>query len=475
MFNTKEKEIIQFGVENGKTQDEVQTALSNYRIGVTPQETAPVAQPQTFLQETGADIRQIGTDIKSSLSQRASNIAEIRQAEEAGQGKIRTAFQSFGQTLGGVSDVIGNVFKGIVKTVLPQKAEEAVKTGIQKVATPIVESDTVKSIIERYNSLDEATKRDVDSTLGIGAFGLDVVGGVAGVKAVKTGLKTGTQVVKNVAGSADDFARQAIKPVKGLAGKVVPKSDEIMNRVARLKPTDFTKFKKMSGKTPGQYLTETGNFGAPDKILAKEATKFSQSLKSVDTELAKLKGLYNSGATEDALDELIKKAKSVSTKNIKSPYLDEVLELKKKYDSTGLSMEDINNVKRLYERNVKLGYNKLITPDKVEQATNIDNAMRNWQVDQAKKLGFENIRELNKQTQISKFLIDKLGDQVIGQSGLNGFSLTDWIVLSGGNPANVGGFITKKFLSSKGVQAKIAEMLNKSAVKGQIVPKVTQK
>lgn len=475
MFNQKELSIIKYGIANGKTKDEVKEAIGNFRLGLTGQKEEQTEQPQSYLQETGADIRQIGTDIKSSISQRASNIADIRQAEEQGQGGLRTAFQSFGQTLGGVSDVIGNVFKGIVKTVLPQKAEDVVKGGIQAVATPVMESELVKGILTKYNSLDEATKRDIDSTLGIGTFALDVVGGVAGVKALKQGIKTTGTVAKQAVGSIDDLARGTGRALKGVAGKVVPQSDEIMNRVARLKPTDFNKFKKISGKTPGQYLVETGNFGPPDKILAKESTKFIQSLNSVDDELAKLPGFYKSGATEDALTELVKKAKTVSTKNIKAPYLDDVLELKKKYDSTGLSMEDINSVKRLYERKVKLGYNKLMNADKVEQATNIDNALRKWQVTQAKELGFENISELNKQTQISKFLIDKLGDQVIGQSGLNGITLTDWIILSGGNPANVGGFITKKFLSSKGVQARIAEMLNKGAIKGQILPKITPK
>jgi len=124
-------------------------------------------------------------------------------------------------------------------------------------------------------------------------------------------------------------------------------------------------------------------------------------------------------------------------------------------------MGEINMVKRLYEKNVKLGYNKMMNADKVEQATNIDNSLRNWQVNQAQELGFNNIAELNKQTQISKFLIDKLGDQVVGQNGLNGIGLTDWIVLGGGNPQAVAGFLTKKFFSSKSVQAKIAEYLNK--------------
>lgn len=251
-------------------------------------------------------------------------------------------------------------------------------------------------------------------------------------------------------------------------------SSGIMNRVARLKPTDMSKFEKMSGgKTPGQYLTETGNFGAPDKIITNEASKFIQSKGMVDTELSKLPGVYKDGSITDALKGLYLKAKSVSTENTPAQYLNEVRGLIEKYNSEGLSMEDINAVKRLYERNVKLGYNKLLNPDKVELATNIDNSLRKFQFQTAKDLGFENIGELNKQTQLSKFFIDKLGEQVIGQSALNSIGLTDWVVLAGGNPQAIGGFLTKKFFSSKAVQAKIAEMLNSGEkVQGLTQPKV---
>jgi hypothetical protein len=134
-------------------------------------------------------------------------------------------------------------------------------------------------------------------------------------------------------------------------------------------------------------------------------------------------------------------------------------------------MSEINEVKRLYEKEVKLGYNKLTNGDKVQQATNIDDALREWQVQQAKDLGFTNIDELNKQTQLSKFLINKLGDRIVGKASSNGMDLSDWIVLSGGNPASIAGFLTKKFFSSAIIQAKTAELLSGGQKTGQITPK----
>lgn len=289
-----------------------------------------------------------------------------------------------------------------------------------------------------------------------------------------TGSTIGGAVAGGLFGGAIPGAVQAAKAipkiVPGIKETAQKAPENIMNRVARLKPTDAQKFEKLAGETHGSYLSKTGNLGTPDEIIKKEAEKFATSKSSVDDTLAKLKGRYKVGIIRDTLAELQAKAKSVSTKNVKSPYYKEVSDLIKSYNKNGLSMSEINSVKRLYEKNVKLGYNKLLNAKEVEKATNIDNALREWQVKKASELGFKNIKELNKQTQLSKFIIDKLGDQIIGSNALNSVNLTDWIVLSGGNPTAVGAFLTKKFFSSKAVQSKLAEYLKQGEARGLIEP-----
>ncbi len=95
-------------------------------------------------------------------------------------------------------------------------------------------------------------------------------------------------------------------------------------------------------------------------------------------------------------------------------------------------MTEINEVKRLYESNVKMGYLKENATRDIDKATNIDSAIRKQQLDIAQKRGLKNLNELNKQTQASKFIVDKLGKKMIGQNGNNALSLTDWILLAGG-------------------------------------------
>jgi len=479
-FNSKEQQIIKWASENGKGRAETEQALVRFRTTGSPSISAQVEQP-SFLQDLGGDIKETVTGIKEQVTGAGERVVE-RLSEEAPAPTmtdriLQTAQNIVGagsETFKGISRTFGEAFIGAGKAVLPQRAEEKVKEVATEFVEKVVSTDFAQDILGKYNSLSDTQKQGVDDALGYGEGLADLITLGGASKLTKPILNKVKTVVDTASEQAGKLVSKTGEVLETGLKKATPQSADIMNRVARLKPKDANSFQKMAGKTHGQYLSDTGNFGSPDKILKIEAEKFSKSKTSVDEALAGLDGQFKDGSVTDALTGLVEKAKSVSSENIKAPYLNEVIALQKKYDTSGLTMAEINQVKRLYERNVKLSFNKLINADKVEQATNIDNAMRSWQVKQAQKLGFENIAELNKQTQISRFMINKLGDQVIGKSGLNGINLTDWIVLSGGNPASVAGFLTKKFLSSKSVQARIAELLNKSDVQDLIKPKITR-
>jgi hypothetical protein len=108
-------------------------------------------------------------------------------------------------------------------------------------------------------------------------------------------------------------------------------------------------------------------------------------------------------------------------------------------------------------------------PEGVVRATNIDSAIRKWQFEQADTLGLKNLDKINNETRLSKNLLDAIGKEYSGAAGNNAVTLTDYIMLAGGDPTAIAGFLVKKTLSSKGVQAKIAEMLNKgNPVMGEV-------
>lgn len=430
---------------------------------------APQPSLRDKVQEATGDVTWVIDDIRDSSTKRSANIDAAQQRFNTGeQGLASTVLQTGGQLAGAGADAIGAAFKGATNLAFSDKTEKDITDVIGKFGAKVMANPQVQGIINKYNELTPEQQANVDAVGGIVSLVGEFIGGGVGSKAAKATTKGFKQASTEIVGAVGDATTQTFQAGK----KILPKSENIMNKVARLTPTQARKFEQLTGKTHGQYLTETGNFGTPDEIITRESEKFAQSLKSVDDTLSQLDGNFNDGIIDDVLNELQEKAVATSTKNVKSPYLDRVNELMAKNTESGLSMSEINELKRLYERNVKLGYNKMIDAEKIQRATNLDNALREWQIAKAEELGFENLRDLNKQTQASKQLINSLGDQVIGKTGLNDVTLTDWIMLSGGDPTAVAGLLTKKFFSSKKVQAKIAQWLNDAEVSPIIKPKV---
>jgi len=403
--------------------------------------------------------------------------------------KINSLSNPVDTTEAGTSNLFTETIKGLPKAATQILVDPAVKFGVSALASPIdmgrgvlgkaplsgefplPSGDMSKTIQSEFtDKAKQVTEGSLSPLEATASTVLDTVTGAGDVLGAEQLVKGGVQFAK----TGVNLAKESLSN-KGLkiAEKFIPKSEEIMNRVARLNPSDARRFTELSdGKTVGQYLTETGNFNRPDKIVTNEAEKFISSIKSVDESFAKLPGRFEDGSIKDALNNLVSRAESVSSDNVKAPYLDRAKELLTKYNSGGLDMSEINEVKRLFEKNVKLGYSKLINPDAVQKATYIDDTLRNWQAKKAESLGFKNISELNKQTQLSKFIIDNLGDKIIDKSLLNGVSLSDWIMLSSGDVTGVSGFLTKKFFSDPGIQARIAKLLNSKEIKGLITPEM---
>lgn len=164
-----------------------------------------------------ADIKGIGTDISESFSKRGEAIGEISKAEQSGsQGFLRSAFQKIGQVAGGASDVIGSVLMGGAKALTPQPIQEVVgdvaKAGISKV----LDTKAVQDLKAGYESLDEASKKDLQAIGGILSLVTDVTGAGLAKKPVVSGVKKGMEVASDVA----QATAKAVKPATELAGGI---------------------------------------------------------------------------------------------------------------------------------------------------------------------------------------------------------------------------------------------------------------
>jgi len=260
-------------------------------------------------------------------------------------------------------------------------------------------------------------------------------------------INKGAQTAESVANAPFKAAGNAMKAVG-------PSSEGMMNRVARLTPKQATDFQKMAGETHGAYLSRTGNFGTPEEIVQNEAIKFANALLEKDAALAKISGTFKSKHLDMIIDDLLAREARIG---VPGDEFDEIARLAAKNKGIGLTMEESNRIKQIYEKEVKLGYQKENNTEGIDRATRLDTALRNWQDRIADQNGLKNLKALSKQIQLSKFITDKLGKQIGGKTGNEAINLTDWIILSNGDPTAIAAFLIKKGFSSKGVQASIAK------------------
>lgn len=480
--------IVQQMIASKESDANIQAVVNDFKTKYAK----PVSQPLS-----------LGQDIKSTISSYTPAFKGAIQGtspDSQGEGVLLRGIQGGEQAFRAVRDVVGKLFYHLAGGQKMEDKLKAQKLLNQQKSGVSPSSETKKSskfgtnlktglemaneeLGTRLNDWaiknPEHAKSLVSSLKGIAGIG-DIAGTIIGLDVAGMGLNeipvlgAKTSEIPALLKQGATIARNAPEQITGKITDAIDsaksgnldKSASIMNRVARLTPTQANDFKNLAGMTHGEYLAKTGNFGTPQQIIEKESQKFVNSLHEVDSAMASLPGVYKVDSVTTALDDLIAREKNVSTIGAESSDFNRIKQLAQNNAKEGLTMDEVNQVKRLYERNIKLQYAKDFTgqtSEKLARATNVDSAMRNWQFGKARELGLENLPELNKQTQISKNIINSLGKQITGKTGNDVISLTDWIMLSHGNPTSVAGFLTKKAFGSKEFQSLIARKLAPSA------------
>lgn len=212
-------------------------------------------------QETMGDIKQVGSDIKSSFNKRIiGKFGEIRTALKSGeQGNIQSILQGAGQVAGFGADVIGAGIKGLVKGSLSQESEDKVKGALSSVAKPIVESEPVKNIVSKYENIKQTNPklaRDIDSAIGFTDFVSNFVGLGAGKVAAETGVKVGTQAIKT---GAEVAGKTATKLAENVAPKLLSYTSEIPEQAFKTLAERNVNVKNLvkTGLTPERTLEKT--------------------------------------------------------------------------------------------------------------------------------------------------------------------------------------------------------------------------
>lgn len=182
----------------------------------------------TPMQELGGDLKQgakAAVDIFNKGKQKVLAPLQADVNKIGPEGNIGTDLKALGQSAGAgagaVSEELGNVTKTLIKSTLGQDQEDALKGTAEAAIAPIAESAPVQSLIEKYNSLDEDTKRTVDAALGTVSLGTDLAtfgAGAAIKKPVQEAVRVGVDAVADASKGAIDAGKTAIDISKGAIG-----------------------------------------------------------------------------------------------------------------------------------------------------------------------------------------------------------------------------------------------------------------
>ena len=267
--------------------------------------------------------------------------------------------------------------------------------------------------------------------------------------------------VSNVVGTALEVSQEPLRiltPIgKGLM-KALPSAEHTLQNMNRLTKGEQAKFSSMVGESQGEWMNKRGIVAGGEDAVDQLANYFINNKKKVDEALLSIEGEY-----KNPFLDMMAKESAEFAENTLNKWAERMKGLAQKAETQGLTMSEINEVKRFYEQNNKFTYGKDITAgEKSVRATNIDNNVREWQIDLAEENGFTNLREMNKETQASKFLLDKLVKNTDWSFGNNFFTLTDYITAVWlWDLSVIPWIVAKKILSADWFRTKYAKIVNR--------------
>lgn len=398
---------------------------------------------------------------------------------------------------GAVSMIEGRERPGFLETVdklgekIGERALEIAPEGTQ--ASLESAGEQLRGLIvkakEKYDTMPEEDKDTIMNLIRGAEVALDI----AGLKVSSEVAPIATRTYRALTDTAvKTFEKRAAKQalekevsfIKGLSETKAPTSfaqetsDQLVGNINRILPTKAEEFQRLTGgKSHGQWLNERGINKTPSENIEALSTKFLKDKDLLDEAISEIPGTYTLEVVPVVLQESIDWATKVSDK----AGLRTLNGIQKQLETNGaLSAKDIIELKRYYERNNKFAYSKeLVSTGNIERATNLDSELREGLIDIAEKNGFKEFRELSKEVQQTKFLLNEIAKVQARSGSKDIFDFTDRLLggASVAEPMLALGIVSKKFLTSDTVKSLLARALNSRELKVTSVdfPKIRQK
>lgn len=413
------------------------SASQGLRKPEQPVETSNVPFPATG-QETGiqAGLKATG-NLPVSTFQFGKNIAEaVTSPVETGKG-------IFNLLVGGGGQIQNLLSKGVEKITGVKDFGKFENEPAQQTFNAVV-----SSLNQRYGSLEAAQKTAIEDPFGVGA---DIIGALSGTKAV------------GVINDINDIAKTSI------AAKVANKFDDVaisqMQKALNLNPSDIRKIKQpnIAGIDPANWLLERGFKGSQENIVSKLDDYRFNSKAQVDNGL---KAIEEFVPATDAIPaqktlQVLKNTFEGTVGN--EPLVKSIDDLLAK-DS--YSLTELNDIKRLADNELNIFAKTGVLKESAtaKGLNNVRDELKTLIENKAAENGFDSVKQLNKETQVSFEISKALKKRLDVESKLPNLGLRDAILATGGfatgGPlAAMGLVISKKVLESPQFRTYLANKL----------------
>ncbi len=234
MLSEKEKELVNFGLQNGKSPDEIKKALAKFRTvsGYTPEASEKVdSKPSTFA-GTQDRLAKVGSDTASTISQSIKG-----EGDYAGQSSLRRGVTA---TAAGFSSVPKGAYAMAPEPVRKglDYVSEKVGSGFKKLTGAIGDTELFKGAAGQQITNPDGTVSFKQNDLGVLEEGLGVASGAGEITGNILGAEgVSTSLLKTV-NTTNKLAQQAFKA-----------SDDVLTKVKSMNPT----------VTTGNFLSKSVN------------------------------------------------------------------------------------------------------------------------------------------------------------------------------------------------------------------------
>ena len=252
--------------------------------------------------------------------------------------------------------------------------------------------------------------------------------------------------------SPQKLIENAASDVQSIREKSNEWANNIIQNNNRMNAKKQKEFKKMTWQDQGQYMNDR-NLRTNEDV----ANYYLDSKNKVDDAMAAIEWRFTSDQLTKVIDDVVDYARKTE-----DPDLSKFEKLQVKNADWWLEMPEINEVKRFYEKNNKFDYLSKWTAEQSRLATNRDSALRKWQQKIAAENWLTNLKELNKETQAAKYILDNAADWDAWVKWNNPITLSDWIVFAwdGITAKWLEWLVAKKVFTAPRFQDKIVDVLN---------------